>query len=553
MADSEKISFDGRGVLEGTELFDADRAVRAAQEGFHVRFLFPWQRIVIANILEHKRQIVILPTGSGKSLCFLVPALLLDGATLVVYPLIALMNDQKRRMEKAGIRTVVFKGGQTKAQREENFNALTDKSNPARVIIANPEILQDAALLRQLAHVPIAHIAIDEAHCVSEWGDTFRPAYLGLQSVIKTLRVPLISAFTATASKDVLDRIAEVIFENDVTVVHGSSDRENIHYAVRFAYAKKKAALECALTLKKPLIIFCGTRRRAEETARLCAAYFGQEKTRFYHAGMTKEEKSAVEAWFYNSKDGIIAATCALGMGVDKADIATTVHLDCPPSLEAFAQESGRAGRNGEEAHSVLIWNHADYVRFRQAKEGSRFRAMGNFALSTTCRRQVLLDYLGEAQTACSGCDICDAQARKQQVLPYAADAEFAFTYIKKNRRLFTREEAVRELTEAYNRQKRNVFGINVWEAKDTAEILTQLLSERRLRICGTFWLGRIDIVPKRRQKTVLALIPRRHRHHLHRLRQRFRQGQKLLQRLVSCPSVLSAFFDSVRYRRTNP
>ena len=298
----EKISFDGIGVAEGSaeELFDADLAVRAAREGFHVPFLFPWQRIVIANILDGEaalrededfsnhtddddlyrgRQIVLLPTGAGKSMCFLVPALLLQGATLVIYPLLALMSDQKRRMEEAGIRSVVFKGSQSAEEREENFAALSDSENPARVIIANPEVLSGEKLLERLSQVKISHIAIDEAHCVSEWGDSFRPSYLELGRILKRLDVKLITAFTATASKPVLDRIAEILFGGNYHLVRGDSDRANIHYEVRYAYAKKKAALEAALTMKKPLIIFCGTRHRTEEMARLCSAYFGQEKT----------------------------------------------------------------------------------------------------------------------------------------------------------------------------------------------------------------------------------------------------------------------------------
>jgi len=557
MTDTEKVSFDGIGVAEGgaDELFDADRAVLAAKNGFHVDFLFPWQRIVIANILDGEaalredrhfsenyddddiyrgRQIVLLPTGAGKSMCFLVPALLLEGATLVIYPLLALMSDQKRRMEQAGIRSVVFKGGQTPEEREENFRALTDKENPARVIIANPEVLSRENLLERLAKVKISHIAIDEAHCVSEWGDSFRPSYLELGRVIKTLGVKLVTAFTATASKPVLERIGEILFDGNYHLVRGASDRANIHYAVKYAYAKKKAALELALTMKKPLIIFCGSRRRTEEMAHVCASYFGREKTRFYHAGLTREEKTAVEEWFFNSTEGILTATCAYGMGVDKSDIASVIHLDAPEHLENFVQEAGRAGRNGANVNSVLIWNHADFVRWRQTKPDSRERALGDFALSKTCRRQMILDYLGGEEAACSGCDICDAKAKKQKISYTAPDAELAFNFIRKNRRLYTRQEATHELTELYNRKNLKIFGINVWDAKDTAEILSQLFSEKRLRICGTFWKDRLDIIKKKKGKNMLALIPRRHLHRLHHLRKHFRLEPERARQLFS-------------------
>ncbi|MBB5224819.1 RecQ family ATP-dependent DNA helicase [Treponema ruminis] len=557
MAENEKVSFDGIGVAEGCadELFDADKAVQAARAGFHVSYLFPWQRIVIANIMDGEaalqadsdfsenhddddlyrgRQIVLLPTGAGKSMCFLVPALLLEGATLVIYPLLALMSDQKRRMEQAGIRCVVFKGGQTAEEREENFSALEDKENPARVIIANPEVLCGENLLERLSKVKISHISIDEAHCVSEWGDSFRPSYLELGRVIKTLGVKLITAFTATASKPVLDRIGEILFDGNYHLVRGASDRANIHYAVRYAYAKKKAALELALTMKKPLIIFCGSRRRTEEMAHVCSSYFGREKTRFYHAGLTREEKRAVEEWFFNSTDGILTATCAYGMGVDKSDIASVIHLDAPEHLENFVQEAGRAGRNGANVNSVLIWNHADFVRWRQAEEGSRERALGDFALSKTCRRQMILDYLGGEETVCSGCDICDVNAKNQKISYKAPDAELAFNFIRKNRRLYTRQEATGELTELFNKRNLGIFGINVWDAKDTAEILSQLFSEKKLRICGTFWKDRLDIIKKKKGKNLLALIPRRHLHRLHHLRRNFLQVQERARQLLS-------------------
>ena len=556
MEEAEKISFDGEGIFEGAEFFDADGAVRLVREKFCVPFLFPWQRIVIANILDGERalnldsefsarhddddfyrgrQIVLLPTGAGKSMCFLVPALLLKGATLVIYPLLALMNDQKKRMEKAGIRAVIFRGGQTENEREENFKALSDKENPARVIIANPEILCGENLFERLSKIKISHIAIDEAHCVSEWGDSFRPSYLELGKIIKKLDVKLITAFTATASKSVLERIGEILFDGNYHLVRGSSDRANIHYAVRYAYSKRKAALELALTMKKPMIIFCTSRRRSEEMAHLCASYFGKEKIRFYHAGLLKEEKKRVEDWFFDSKDGILTATCAFGMGVDKADIATVIHLDAPCHLENFIQEAGRAGRNGENVNSVLIWNHTDFIHWRQAKEGSRERALGDFALTKTCRREMILNYLGGENALCSGCDICDARAKGKKFDYNAPDAEFAFNFIRKNRRLYTKAEAINELTKRFNQQKLKIFGINVWEAKDTAEILTQLFSERRLRLCGTFWKDRLDIVKaKIYRKNILVFIPRRHLHRLHRLRKNFRQVQARVQRMIS-------------------
>ncbi|WP_191018181.1 RecQ family ATP-dependent DNA helicase [Treponema zioleckii] len=538
--------------LDSEEDFETDEATFTAQNNFGVKYLFPWQRLVIANILDSAeaqktdesfashhdddifcrgRQIVLLPTGAGKSMCFLVPSMILEGPTLVLYPLLALMSDQMRRMEQAKISSVIFKGGQTSEEREKNFEMI---KNGAKVIVANPEVLQNEALVKRLAKCKIAHVAIDEAHCVSEWGDSFRPAYLTLGKIIKELGVKIVTAFTATASPTVLKRIGEVLFDGNFHLLQGASDRENIHYEVRYAYAKQKAALECAKTMRRPMIIFCGTRHRTEDMARLAADYFGPEKARFYHAGMTKEEKQKIEKWFFDSKDGILAATCAYGMGVDKSDIYTVVHLDAPNHLENFCQEAGRAGRKGDKVKSVLIWNHADFIRYRQAPLGSRERAMGDFVLNKTCRRQFMLDYLGGEEAKCSGCDICDARNQGKQIDYEASDAKKVLAFIKKNRKLYTREELVNEITEIFNREKSALFGMNIWEAKDSSEIISQLLSEKKIRRLGGLWKNHIDICKehKIRIKTGRKILILRH--HLHSLRQKTLRLSEQVRRLLS-------------------
>ena len=276
-----------------------DYVTQTAYENFGIKYLYPWQRLVVANILEayeywknpsgyeqegdisdsfcKGRQIVLLPTGAGKSLCFQIPALILDGPSLIIYPLLALMSDQQRRMEEGSLRSVTFRGGQSEEERAENFRKIKEG---AQIILANPEVLQSDALLEQLKKVGIKHIAIDEAHCVSEWGDSFRPAYLGLGKVIKTINPPVITAFTATASPQVLSRVAEILFEGQAHVVRSESDRKNILYYVRQAAAKKKEALILSRTEQRPMIIFCGTRNKAEDMARELNACFGEGTAR---------------------------------------------------------------------------------------------------------------------------------------------------------------------------------------------------------------------------------------------------------------------------------
>ena len=461
----------------------SDPVEQKAQEYFGIPYLYPWQRIVIENILHPaentNRQIVLLPTGSGKSLCFLLPALLLPGPTLVIYPLLALMADQQRRMEKSHIACVVFRGEQTEEEREENFRCI---QNGTRIILANPEVLQNRQLLTRLACCGIVHAAIDEAHCVSEWGDTFRPAYLTLGTILSELRIPVITAFTATASPRILARVAEVLFNGKAHIIQSAGDRPEILYYVYTAYAKKKTAFILALTEQRPMIIFCGTRRRTEELAREIRSYPGQkDMVRFYHAGLSRTEKTDTEQWFLPNKNAVLVATVAFGMGIDKADIRTVIHLDPPLTAESYAQETGRAARDRKTAKAILLWNSNDRTK----------SALQEYAESGVCRRQVLLAALGlpDALTAvCSGCDICSGPADTGK------NEKLIIRLLQNHRKCWTLRQAAHESQSMLNRTYRQQFGMHIWEYSDTTEILNGLLCDGRIRICGRPWKGKVDI-----------------------------------------------------------
>ncbi len=494
-----------------------DFVTRTAFENFGIKYLYPWQRLVVANILEayeysktsfdyvdegdmddsfcKGRQIVLLPTGAGKSLCFQIPALLLDGPSLIIYPLLALMTDQQRRMEEGSLRSVTFRGGQTDEERAENFRKIREG---AQIILANPEVLQSEALLNQLKEVGIKHIAIDEAHCVSEWGDSFRPAYLGLGNVIKVINPPVITAFTATASPEVLSRVAEILFDGRAHIVRSESDRKNIIYYVRYAAAKKKEALLLSQTEKRPMIIFCGTRNKAEDMARELNMCFGDGFARFYHAGLEKSEKDETEKWFYDSNDGVLCATCAYGMGVDKKNIKTVVHLEASATAEAYIQEAGRGGRDGSIAKAILLWSPDDSLNYSVFKKGSREAALREFAETDTCRRQVLLDALGAEQAVCSGCDLCDARraetesGKKQKIIP--SDWQQAYEIIRKARNYYSEDDIETELFERMNSRTRRILGLNIWTHKDTVEVVRQLKDSGRIELDNFLWKGRLRI-----------------------------------------------------------
>lgn len=488
-------------------LLTDDEALMAAQKAFGITYLYPWQRIVIANILDAQipaeeledigdsddtelyrgKQIVLLPTGAGKSLCFLTPSLLLKGATIVLYPLLALMSDQKRRMDEGGIKSVVFCGGQTKEQREENFRQI---ENGAKIILANPEVLQSEKLVDRLAKCNISHIAIDEAHCCAEWGDTFRPAYLNLGNVIKKINPPAVTAFTATASPQVLNRVSDILFGGMSHVVRSDSDRPNIHYEVINTYAKKRTAFLLALERPKPLIIFCGTRNKSEDMARELAAYYGPDKVKFYHAGMERSEKDSVEKWFYPRTDAILCCTCAFGMGVDKKDIHTVIHLEPSPTAEAYIQEAGRGGRDGSIANAVLLWSPNDSLSSERFPKGSRERVLKDFAESTTCRRQVLLDALGGEQAACQGCDVC----KRGSPAPAARDGQIVLDLVRYHKKQWTVDELNSHSALQLNKKIAAAHKRYFYEHSDTDEIISQLKKQELIKTCRFPFKGLITL-----------------------------------------------------------
>ena len=401
-----------------------------AETGF--TYLFPYQRLVITNILEAARsasiplaspgaearreadssetekdqevhidaapsepdrevwsgygkQIVILPTGAGKSLCFQLPARLMNRPTLVVFPILALMADQERRLREQGTRVVLLRGNQSTEERQIIAEVLKTPSNV--FIIANPEVLKTVQVRNMLRDAQIAHVVIDEAHCVSQWGESFRPAYLELSQILAELKPPLVTAFTATASPSVLEKIRHYIFnDGEAHLVMGNPDRPNISYRVMKTLVKEAALRELLGTLPRPAIVFCGSRSRTEQLARALRYALGSREIYFYHAGLEREEKKTVEDWFFRSSRGILLATCAYGMGVDKSDIRSVIHFDCPNLVEAYLQESGRAGRDGKPATATLLWDPED--------EGHRGKLAKYGKTGGQCRRELLLALL---------------------------------------------------------------------------------------------------------------------------------------------------------------
>jgi len=488
-----------------------DPLTEAVEKLFGLSYLFPYQRLVITNILEAAeaalstdedfsdrevcgKQIVILPTGAGKSLCFQLPAMMIEGITLVIYPILSLMADQQRRLHERGFSPVTIRGGQSKEERDEIWQKLED--GQAKFIIANPEVLLTPQVKEKLNKIKIIHIVIDEAHCTSEWGESFRPSYLEIGSIIASLKPPLVTAFTATASSPVLEKIKKYIFnDSEVLQIVGNPDRPNINYSTKGCLNRDLAVRDLLINNSRPAIVFCTSRPGTEKLARYLRneleemGYDWHKEMRFYHAGLSKEEKKETENWFINNKEGILCATCAYGMGIDKADVRTIIHKESAPSIEAYLQESGRAGRDGEQSKAILLWGPDDEMslgRCKTIEDRVRLTALLDYERdSKNCRRHSLLNMLnydsgGEVPEK-SCCDICDNEANSN-----LREEAAVLNFIRKNKRRFTQTQAASTL--AQNKTIR-------WSQEEASRVLGYLLKTKKLRRLTAFpWKDKITL-----------------------------------------------------------
>lgn len=405
------------------EIFTVDEINEAALNYFKIKYVFPYQRLVVHNVLcacgfygddaqeeVVKKQIVILPTGAGKSLCFMLPGAMIEQPVLMIFPLLSLMSDQARRIEEAGHTCGVLKGGQSVEERQKIYQGL--KEGSIRFLIANPEVLLVTQVRKELKEILFSHLVIDEAHTVSEWGDTFREAYLQLGEIISYLRFQILTAFTATASTEILNRMKEIVFhQEEVNLIYGDPDRTNLFYSVIQTDCKREALGELVQRVEKPLLIFARSRSRVRKLSVYLRRLLSSQEVFFYHAGLSKEEKKEREQWFFHSDKGILTATCAYGLGVDKQNIRTVIHYDPPPTVEAYLQEAGRGGRDRKRADAYLLFSKEDEMwgeKIENSLLRRRYKSVLNYAKGHSCRRQYLIAQLNRENDYCSGCDVCE-------------------------------------------------------------------------------------------------------------------------------------------------
>ncbi len=351
------------------------------QKYWHYDDFRPLQAEIIDSVLAGRDTLALMPTGGGKSLCFQVPTMVMcaennqrcsvygeegQGLCLVITPLIALMKDQVENLYQRGIQAAAVYTGMT---REEQRIALDNcLFGPYHFLYVSPERLESEEFRSRLKDLPICLIAIDEAHCISQWGYDFRPSYLRIADIRELFpRVPVL-ALTATATPDVVDDIQERLAFREKNVFRKSFHRDNLHYVVRTTDHKEEQILHILSRVQGSAIVYVRNRKRAQEVA----AWLIEQgmATDFYHAGLTTHERTQKQkAWKnYNGKEGIRVMVCtnAFGMGIDKPDVRVVIHRDLPDNLEAYYQEAGRAGRDGKTAYAVLLYNRDDKTKAKK-------------------------------------------------------------------------------------------------------------------------------------------------------------------------------------------
>ena len=371
---------------------------------------------MIEALLAGGNALAVMPTGSGKSLCFQVPALVMDGLTVVVSPLVALMRDQVAALRLAGVAADGIHSGNDRAGNEAAWRRAA--AGGTRLLYMAPERLMTERMLGALKRLPVSLFAIDEAHCISQWGPAFRPEYADLCRLRDLFPGVPLAALTATADGVTRDDIADRLFGGAVEQFVLGFDRPNIRLAVAMKREWKGQLRDfVARHDGESGIVYCLSRRKTEEAAALLAA--DGVRALPYHAGMDAADREAHQNAFMTEPGVAIVATIAFGMGIDKADVRYVFHADLPGSVEAYYQEIGRAGRDGNPAAAHMLYGLPDIRMRRQfiededagpdrkRREHKRLDALLGYCEAPACRRTALLEYFGEGIEACGNCEIC--------------------------------------------------------------------------------------------------------------------------------------------------
>ena len=385
------------------------------------------QEEIINTILSGRDALAIMPTGAGKSLCYQVPALLLPGITLVISPLISLMQDQVKSLNEAGIHAAYINSSLTEGQINKALSFAA--KGVYKIIYVAPERLETASFLAFALHTPISMVTVDEAHCISQWGQDFRPSYLKIIDFVEQLPGnPVLSAFTATATEVVKNDIARILKLKNPNIIITGFDRKNLYYQVEHLTGKQKDTFILNYIENHPNesgIIYCATRKNVDTLYEKLLKQ-GISVTR-YHAGMNTDIRKKSQDDFIYDRVQVVIATNAFGMGIDKSNVRFVIHYNMPQSMENYYQEAGRAGRDGEPASCILLFSTQDVMISKMLlgskdfegmnlaemeqvrhQDARRLQLMEGYCMTTSCLRNYILEYFGEStEHPCDNCGNC--------------------------------------------------------------------------------------------------------------------------------------------------